>query len=91
MEKYKKFQMEYKKDFLLPRNLSAKEKDIFMYIFRLLREKVNRGKYPEIYNNEIMYTKSDMKNLIEKGIILFKRYKKGWVITINPTYATKNV
>jgi len=91
MEKYKKFQMEYKKDFLLPRNLSAKEKDIFMYLFRLLREKVNRGKYPEIYNDEIMYTKSDMKNLISKGIILFKRYKKGWIITINPTYATKNV
>jgi len=91
MEKFKKFKQEYKKDFIIPSLSTTKEKDIFIYIFRLLREKVNRGKYPEIYNDEIMYTKSDMKNLISKGIILFKRYKKGWVITINPTYATKNV
>ena len=54
MEKYKKFQMEYKKDFLLPRNLSAKEKDIFMHIFQLLRKKIKRGIYPETYNNEIV-------------------------------------
>jgi len=91
MEKFKKFKQEYKKDFIIPSLSTTKEKDIFIYIFRLLREKVNRGKYPEIYNDEIMYTKSDMKNLISKGIILFKRYKKGWIITINPTYATKNV
>jgi len=91
MEKYKKFQMEYKKDFLLPRNLSAKEKDIFMHIFQLLREKINKGIYPEMCNDEIIYTKSDLKNLILKGIILFKRYKRGWIITLNPTYVTKNV
>ena len=91
MEKYKKFQMEYKKDFLLPRNLSPKEKDIYMYLFQLLREKIHRGIYPEMYNDEIIYTKVDLKNLISNGIILFKRYKKGWVITINPTYITKNV
>jgi len=91
MEKFKKFKQEYKKDFILPRNLFTKEKDIFMYLFRLLREKINRGIYPEVYNDEIIYTKSDLKNLISKGIILFKQYKKGWVITINPTYVTKNV
>jgi len=91
MEKYKKFQTEYKKDFLLPRNLSAKEKDIFMHIFQLLRKKINGGIYPEMYNNEIIYTKSDLKNLISKGIILFKRYKKGWIITMHPTHITKNV
>jgi len=91
MEKYKKFMMKNKKDFLLPRNLSAKEKDIFMHIFQLLRKKINGGIYPEMCNDEIIYTKSDLKNLISKGIILFKRYKKGWIITINPTYATKNV
>jgi len=91
MEKYKKFQMENKKDFLLPSNLTAKEKDIFIYIFHLLREKINRGIYPEIRNNEIVYTKSDVKSLILKGIIFFKEYKKGWIITINPTHVTKNV
>jgi len=91
MEKYKKFIKEYKKDFILPRNLSPKEKDIFVYIFELLRKKINRGIYPEMYNDEIIYSKSDVKNLISKGIILFARYKKGWVITINPTYITKNV
>ena len=91
MEKYKKFQMEYKKNFLLPHNLSAKEKDIFMHIFQLLRKKINGGIYPEMCNDEIIYTKSDLKNLISKGIILFKRYKKGWVITLNPTHITKNV
>ena len=91
MEKYKKFIAEYKKDFLLPRNLFAKEKDIFLYLFQLLREKINKGRYPEVYNDEIIYTKSDLKNLILKGIILFKSNKRGWMITINPTYITKNV
>jgi len=91
MEKYKKFMTENKKDFLLPHNLSPKEKDIFMHIFQLLREKIKRGIYPEIYNNEIVYTKSDVKSLILKEIVLFKQYKKGWIITINPSYITKNV
>ena len=91
MEKYKKFMMENKKDFLLPTNLSPKEKDIFMHIFQLLREKIKRGIYPEIYNNEIVYTKSDVKSLILKEIVLFKQYKKRWIITINPSYITKNV
>jgi len=86
---FEKFKQEYKKDFDIP-VLSAKEKDIYMYLFQLLREKIHRGIYPEMYNDEIIYTKSDLKNLISNGIILFKRYKKGWVITINPTYITKN-
>ena len=76
MEKWKKFTVENKKDFILPHNLSPPEKDIFMYIFRLLREKVNRGRYPELYNDEIIYSKSDMKNFILKEIVLFtKKYK----------------
>ena len=92
MEKYKKFQTEYKKDFLLPCNLSQKEKDIFIYIFRLLRKKINIGIYPEVRNDEIIYSKSDMKSLISKGIILFQPYKRGgWIITIHPTHITKNV
>jgi len=91
MEKWKKFTVENKKDFVLPRNLSPSEKDIFIYIFRLLREKVNRGRYPELYNNEIIYSKSDMKNLILKEIVIFKQYKKGWIITLNPAHVTKNV
>jgi len=91
MEKYKKFLTENKKDFILPRNLSPKEKDIFMYIFQLLREKISKGIYPEINNNEIVYTKSDVKSLILKEIVIFKQYKKGWIITINPAYVTKNV
>ena len=91
MEKFKKFKLEYKKDFIIPFLSTTKEKDIFIYIFRLLREKINKGIYPEIYNNEIIYTKPDMKNLISKGIILFKQYKKRWIITIHPTYITKNV
>jgi len=90
MEKFKKFKQEYK-DFTIPSLSTTKEKDIFMHIFQLLREKINRGIYPEAYNNEIIYTKSDLKNLISKGIIIFGRYKKGWIITINPTYVTKNV
>jgi len=91
MKKFKKFQIEYKKDFILPPNLFAKEKDIFVYLFQLLRKKIDRGIYPEVYNDEIIYTKSDLKSLISKGIILFARYKKGWVITLNPTHITKNV
>jgi len=90
MEKFKKFKQE-NKDFLLPRNLSIKEKDIFMYLFLLLRKKIDLGIYPEIYNDEIIYTKSDLKSLILKEIVLSKKYKKGWIITINPTYSTKNV
>ena len=91
MKNFKKFQIEYKKDFILPPNLFAKEKDIFVYLFQLLRKKIDRGIYPEVYNDEIIYTKSDLKSLISKGIILFKPYKKGWIITINPTHVTKNV
>jgi len=87
---FEKFKQEYKKDFDIP-VLSAKEKDIYMYIFQLLREKISKGIYPEINNDEIIYTKSDLKNLISKGIILYMHYKKGWIITLNPTYATKNV
>jgi len=90
MEKFKTFKIK-NKDFVLPLNLSPKEKDIFMYLFQLLREKINRGIYPEVYNNEIIYTKSDVKSLILKGIIIFKQNKKGWIITINPTHVTKNV
>ena len=70
MEKYKKFITENKKDFILPHNLSAREKDIYMYLFRLLREKVNKGIYPEMYNDEIIYSKSDLKSLISKEIII---------------------
>jgi len=90
MEKFKTFKIE-NKDFVFPQNLSTKEKDIFMYIFHLLRQKINRGIYPELYNNEIIYSKSDVKNLILKGIIIFMQYKKGWIITLNPIYITKNV
>ena len=90
MEKFKKFKQE-NKDFLLPCNLSTKEKDIFMYLFRLLRKKIDQGIYPEIYNDEIIYTKPDVKSLLLKEIVLCKKYKKGWIITINPTYVTKNV
>jgi len=90
MKKFKKFKIE-NKDFVLPQNLSAKETDIFVYIFRLLRQKINKGIYPELRNNEIIYSKSDMKNLISKGIIIFMQYRKGWIITINPTHITKNV
>jgi len=89
MEKFKKFKQE-NKDFLLPINLSPKEKDIFIYLFRHLREKINRGIYPEMYNDEITYTKSDMKSLFLKEILIYNKYKKGWVITINPHNITKN-
>ena len=80
MEKFKTFKIE-NKDFVFPQNLSTKEKDIFMYIFHLLRQKINRGIYPELYNNEIVYSKSDMKNLILKGIIIFMQYKKKYLRT----------
>ena len=89
MEKFKKFKQE-NKNFLLPINLSPKEKDIFIYLFRHLREKINKGIYPEIYNDEITYTKSDMKSLFLKEILIYKKYKKGWVITVNPHNITKN-
>jgi len=89
MEKFKKFKQE-NKDFLLPINLSPKEKDIFIYLFRHLREKINRGIFPEMYNYEIIYTKSDMKSLFLKEILIYKKYKKGWVITVNPHNITKN-
>ena len=75
MEKFKKFKIE-NKDFVLPQNLFAKEKDIFMYIFRLLRQKINRGIYPELYNNEIIYSKSDVKNLILKELLFSCNIKK---------------
>ena len=91
MEKFKKFKQEYKKDFIIPTLSTTKEKDIFIYIFRLLREKINSGIYPEMYNDEIIYSKSDLKSLISKEIIIFKPYKKRWVITIHPTHITKNV
>ena len=90
MEKFKKFKIE-NKDFVLPQNLSAKEKDIFIYLFRFLRKKIDRGIYPEACNDEIIYTKSDLKSLLLKEILISKKYKKGWVMTINPTYVTKNV
>jgi len=91
MEKYKKFMTENKKDFLLPRNLSPKEKDIFMHLFLLLRGKVIKGIFPELMNLEIMFSKSDLKTLVLKNIVIFQNHKKGWIISINPRYITKNV
>ena len=69
MEKFKTFKIE-NKDFILPQNLSPKEKDIFMYLFRFLRKKIDRGIYPEACNDEIIYTKSDLKSLLLKEIRL---------------------
>jgi len=89
MEKFKKFKQEYKKDFDIP-VLSAKEKDIFMYLFLLLRIKIGKGIFPELYNSEIMFSKSNLKTLVLKNIVIFQNYKKGWVITVNPHYITKN-
>ena len=89
MERFKKFKLEYKKDFIIPSLSTTKEKDIFMYLFLRLRKKIDLGIYPEIYNDEIIYTKPDLKSLILKEIVLSKKYKKGWIITINPTYSTK--
>jgi len=91
MEKYKKFIAEYKKDFLLPHNLSPKEKDIYSYLFLLLRKKVIKGIFPELMNSEIMFSKSDLKTLILKNIVIFQNHKKGWIISINPRHITKNV
>ena len=91
MEKYKKFMTENKKDFLLPRNLSPKEKDIFMHLFLSLRGKVIKGIFPELMNSEIMFSKSDLKTLVLKNIVIFQNHKKGWIISINPRYITKNV
>ena len=65
MEKFKKFKQEYKKDFDIPA-LFAKEKDIFMYLFLLLRRKVIKGIFPELMNSEIMFSKPDLKTLILK-------------------------
>jgi len=90
MEKFKKFKQEYKKDFDIPA-LFAKEKDIFMYLFLLLRRKVIKGIFPELMNSEIMFSKSDLKTLILKNIVIFQNHKKGWIISINPRYITKNV
>jgi len=90
MEKYKKFMTENKKDFLLPRNLSPKEKDIFMHLFLSLRKKMSKGIFPELYNSEIMFSKSDLKALILKNIVSFQNYKRGWIISMNPHYITKN-
>jgi len=87
---FENFKREYKKDFDIP-VLSTKEKDIYMYLFLLLRRKIIKGIYPEVYNDEIIYTKSDVKSLISKEIILFKSNRRGWMITMNPTYLTKNV
>jgi len=82
---------ENKKDFLLPHNLSPKEKDIYMYLFLLLRKKVIKGIFPELINSEIMFSKSDLKTLILKNIVIFQNHKKGWIISINPRHITKNV
>ena len=80
---FEKFKREYKKDFDIPA-LSAKEKDIFMYLFLLLRKKMSKGIFPELYNSEIMFSKSDLKALILKNIVIFQNHKKGWIISMNP-------
>jgi len=89
MEKFKKFKQENKKDFDIP-VLYAKEKDIFMYLFLLLRRKMSKGIFPELYNSEILFSKSDLKALILKNIVIFQNYKKGWIISMNPNYITKS-
>ena len=40
MERFKKFKLEYKKDFIIPSLSTTKEKDIFTHIFQLQREKI---------------------------------------------------
>jgi len=85
---FEKFKQEYKKDFDIP-VLSTKEKDIFMYLFLLLRKKLSKGIFPELYNSEIMFSKSDLKALILKNIVSFQNYKRGWIISMNPHYITK--
>ena len=89
MEKFKKFKQENKKDFDIP-VLYAKEKDIFMYLFLLLRRKMSKGIFPELMNTEIMFSKSDLKTLVLKNIVIFQNHKKGWIISMNPHYITKN-
>ena len=86
---FEKFKQEYKKDFDIP-VLSTKEKDIFMHLFLSLRIKMSKGIFPELYNSEIMFSKSDLKALILKNIVSFQNYKRGWIISINPKYITKN-
>jgi len=86
---FEKFKQEYKKDFDIP-VLLAKEKDIFMYLFLLLRRKMSKGIFPELYNSEIMFSKSDLKALILKNIVIFQNYKRGWIVSMNPNYITKN-
>jgi len=86
---FEKFKQEYKKDFDIP-VLSTKEKDIFMYLFLLLRRKMSKGIFPELYNSEIMFSKSDLKTLVLKNIVIFQNYKKGWIISMNPNCITKN-
>jgi len=86
---FEKFKQEYKKDFDIP-VLSAKEKDIYIYLFLLLRKKVSKGIFPELYNSEIMFSKSDLKALVLKNIVIFQNYKRGWIISINSHYITKN-
>ena len=86
---FEKFKQEYKKEFDIP-VLSMKEKDIFMYLFLLLRRKMSKGIFPELYNSEIMFSKSDLKTLVLKNIVIFQNYKKGWIISMNPNCITKN-
>ena len=86
---FEQFKQEYKKDFDIP-VLSTKEKDIFMYLFLLLRRKMSKGIFPELYNSEIMFSKSDLKALILKNIVIFQNHKKGWIISMNPHNITKN-
>jgi len=86
---FEQFKQEYKKDFDIP-VLSAKEKDIFIHLFLLLRRKMSEGMFPELMNSEIMFSKSDLKTLVLKGIVIFQNHKKGWIISMNPNYITKN-
>ena len=37
-----------------------------------------------------MFSKSDLKALVLKGIVIFQNHKKGWIISMNPNYITKN-
>jgi len=85
---FEKFKQEYKKDFDIP-VLSAKEKDIYIYLFLSLRRKMSKGMFPELYNSEIMFSKSDLKALVLKNIVIFQNHKKGWIISMNPKYITK--
>ena len=51
---------------------------------------MSKGMFPELYNSEIMFSKSDLKALILKNIVIFQNYKKGWIISMNPHCITKN-